>query len=193
MSGDRANELRDEALRKIGRNLVNFQRFERALKLVVVGSNIRGYASQLAKAHREKAKDTDRKPMGWLVEELFKTAYASDMPDQSAPTELNEVWMSFSFRFELDEDAIRARKRELSDLVRQRNSLIHRSLASFNPDSPESCRQLILVLDEQNDSLEPHYNSLISIIGDIREAQKDVLKRLEDQLREQAEDGGNAA
>jgi len=79
---------------KIGRNLVNFQRFERMLKLVIVQSDVRGCASKLAKAHRDRGKDTDRKPLGWLVEEFFKTFYWNGFPNDGLPDELDEVWMS---------------------------------------------------------------------------------------------------
>jgi hypothetical protein len=49
MTEDHIKELRDIAFRKIGRNLVNFQQFERALKLIIVRSDVRGYASEQAK------------------------------------------------------------------------------------------------------------------------------------------------
>jgi len=50
MPEDHTNELRDIAFRKIGRNLVNFQQLERALKFIIVRSDLRGYASEAAKS-----------------------------------------------------------------------------------------------------------------------------------------------
>ena len=193
MQGEVPSDLRDEALRKIGRNLVNFQRFERALKWVIVRSDLRGSASQLASAHRAKEEDTERKPMGWLVEELFKTVYSSDARSRDPSADGNEAWMSFSFRLELDRDSIRARKRELSSLVKERNVLIHKALASFDPESPESCQQLISMLDAQNDKLEPHYRSLVRTIDQMRALQQEALRHLEGSLDGQVEDGGDAA
>ncbi len=56
VSKDHIKELRDVAFRKIGRNLVNFQQFERSLKLIIVRSDLRGYASEAAKILRNKIK-----------------------------------------------------------------------------------------------------------------------------------------
>jgi hypothetical protein len=77
MSEDHIKELRNVAFRKIGRNLVNFQQFERALKLIIVRSDLRGYASEAAKILRDKGKDIDRKPLGWLVKNFFETLYSN--------------------------------------------------------------------------------------------------------------------
>ncbi|HEV8366909.1 MAG TPA: hypothetical protein VGQ39_03070 [Pyrinomonadaceae bacterium] len=111
MPESNANELRDIAFRKIGRNMVNFQRFERMLKLAIVQSDVRGYASKLAQVHRQKTKDTKRKPLGWLVEEFFKTLYSNELSDEGEPNELDEVWMEIFFRIDEDKDSIRNRKR----------------------------------------------------------------------------------
>jgi len=186
------NELRDVALRQIGRNLVNFQRFERMLKLVIVQSDVRGCASKLAKVHRDRAKDTDRKPLGWLLEEFFKTVYSNGSPNDGSPNELDEVWMSISVRIDSDKDSIRNRKRELSELVTERNWLIHCSLADLDLDSVESCKKLISLLDEQDDRLKPHYLSLMRLIGNIHIAQQELFKQLEAQLRESAREEGDA-
>src|SRR5688572_5365521 len=129
MPENHTNDLRDIAFRKIGRNLVNFQRFERMLKLAIVQSDVRGFASELAKVHRDRTKDTDRKPLGWLVEEFFKTIYSKDSLDDDSPNELGGVWMAIFVRIDSDKDSIRKRKRELSELVTERNWLIHSALA----------------------------------------------------------------
>jgi hypothetical protein len=180
--------LRDEALRKIGRNLVNFQRFEKALKLIIVKSDIRGYASQIAKQYADKFKDTDRKPLGWVVEEFLQSVYASSSATENTNEESREIWMSLAFRVESDGDQLRKLKSDLRGLVKDRNRLIHDSLARFEPDSDESCRALISLLDEQHDRLEPHYHSAMRMLGEVQALQRNVLEQLESQLRK---DSGN--
>jgi len=56
MFEDRIKELRDMAFRQIGRNLVNFQKLELALKFIIVRSDLRGYASEAAKVLRDRKK-----------------------------------------------------------------------------------------------------------------------------------------
>lgn len=187
------NELRDIAFRKIGRNLVNFQRFERMMTLAIVQSDVRGYASKLVQVHRQKTKDTKRKPLGWLVEEFFKTIYSNDLPDESGPDELTEEWMGIFFRINEDKDSSRNRKRELLKLVEERNWLIHTSVAELDFKSVESCEKLISQLDEQNDRLTPHYDYLMSLVGDIHEKQQELAKQLEIHLRKLLVEGSDSA
>lgn len=192
MPEDHTNELRDVALRKIARNLVNFQRFERMLKLVIVQSDVRGCASKLAKVYRDSAKNTDRKTLGWLVEEFFKTIYSNDSFNDGSPNELDEVWMSISVRVDSDRDSIRNRKRELSELVTERNWLIHSSLADLDLDSVESCKKLISLLDAQDNRLKPHYESLMRLISNVQVAQQELFKQSEAHLRESLREGEDA-
>ena len=184
MSKDHIKELRDVAFRKIGRNLVNFQQFERALKLIIVRSDLRGYASEAAKILRDKDKDIDRKPLGWLVKYFFDTLYSNHSSQDGPTQERDEAWMSVSLRIKSNKESIRHRRRQLRELVKERNLLVHRLLLDFDPESAESCEKLISLLDEQVDRLEPHYESLRGIIGNMQAAQQEILKLLEAELLE---------
>src|SRR5688572_21725052 len=100
------SELRNQALQKIGRNVVNFQRMEKALKSLIVASNVRGHASDLAELHKEKFERVDKSSMGLLVKEFLSTVYASEPPSEGPPPSNNsssDTWMSFSLRVERDE------------------------------------------------------------------------------------------
>ena len=192
MSEDHIKELQDVAFRKIGRNLVNFQKLELALKFIIVRSDLRGYASEAAKVLRDKEKVVDRKALGWLVQDFFKTVYSSHSFDDGPADERNEAWMSISLRIESNENSIRDRKRQLRELVKERNLLVHRLLINFDPDSVESCENLIQQLDEQVDRLIPHYQSLMGIIGNMQRAQHEIMKHLDVELRETARKEGDA-
>ena len=96
MSEDHIKELRDVAFRKIGRNLVNFQKLELALKFIIVRSDLRGYASEAAKILRAKEKVVDRKALGWLVQDFYKTVYSNHSSHDGPARELDDVWMSIS-------------------------------------------------------------------------------------------------
>lgn len=184
MSEDHKKELLDVAFRKIGRNLVNFQQFERALKLIIVRSDLRGYASEAAKILRDKDKDIDRKPLGWLVKNFFETLYSNPSSQDGPAQERDEAWMSISLRIKSNKESIRRRRRQLRELVKERNLLVHRLLPDFDPESAESCEKLICRLDEQVDRMQPHYESLRGIIGNMQAAQEKILKLLEAELRE---------
>ena len=183
MSKDLIKELRDVAFRKIGRNLVNFQKLELALKFIIVRSDLRGYASEAAKVLRDKEKVVDRKALGWLVQDFFKTVYSNHSCDDGPSDERDEAWMSISLRIESNENSIRDRRRQLRELVKERNLLVHRLLTNFDPNTVESCENLIQQLDEQADRLIPHYQSLMGIIENMQRAQQEIMKHLEGELR----------
>jgi len=52
---------------------------------------------------------------------------------------------------------------------------------------------MIRLPDAQVDRLEPHYQSLMGIIGDMESAQQKILKQLEAQLGGTTWEGGDAA
>ena len=192
MSEDHIKELRDVAFRKIGRNLVNFQKLELALKFIIVRSDLRAYASEAAKVLRDKEKVVDRKALGWLVQDFFQTVYSNHSCDDGPADERDEAWMSISLRLESNENSIRDRKRQLRELVKERNLLVHRLLPDFDAESAESCEKLICRLDEQVDRMEPHYESLRGIIGNMQAAQQEILKLLEAELSESVPEEGDA-
>ena len=185
MPEENPNELREIAFRKIGRNVVNLQRFERMLKLIIVGSNISGYASELAKIYQNKTEGTIYKTLGSLVKEFLNSIYSKDDPFSDAPADArNEIWMSHTFRIQSNADSISEKEGELREVVEERNLLIHHWLAEVDFASDHECQQLISRLDAQNDRLIPHYETLMRQLGDMRAAQKALLDRLLAELRE---------
>jgi len=89
----------------------SFQQFERALKLIIVRSDLRGYASKTAKILRDKDKDIDRKPLDWLVQNFFDTLYSNHSSHDGPANELDEMWISMSLRIESTKNSIRHRRR----------------------------------------------------------------------------------
>ena len=179
------SELRNHALQKIGRNVLNFQRIEKALKSLIVASNIRGHASDLAEIHRAKSEKVNRSSLGVLVKEFLSTVYANDLPTaEPSPGDdsSSEIWISFSLRVERDDQHIRAQREAWSRVVAERNALIHETLGAFDPSSDEDCRGLISSLDEQNERLLAQYELVTQMVGSVRSLQRGLLANLEDIL-----------
>jgi len=187
--------LRDQALQRIGRNVVNFQRMEKAIKSLIVAGNIRGHASDLAEIHRKRRECVDKRSMGLLVDEFLSTVYANELPSDPSPRDdpSSEIWMSFSLRVERDEQYIRSHREALSRVVDERNALIHQMLWAFDPNSDESCQGLISRLDEQNERLRPHYEWVMQMLGTLQRVQQEILAKMEDILLPTGRDSGDAA
>jgi hypothetical protein len=84
--------------------------------------------------------------------------------------------VSFSFRMELAPELVRERKKALRSVVAERNKLVHKWLASFDPNSPESCRSLCVDLDEQHTRIWPEFETLKAIVKAIREFQHEAAQ-----------------
>ncbi len=180
----------DQALRSIGRNVVLFQRMEKALKALIVASNLRGHASELAEIYRKRRKSIDRRTMGQLIDEFLTAVYADEPPNDASS---NGVWMSVGFRVEASEESVRARREALSMVVDERNALIHDMLATFDPESDESCQKLIVILDEQHGRLKPHFEYVMAMLGTLHSMQQKLREVFEAEILRSEGAGGDAA
>lgn len=176
----------DEVLRKIGRNVLNFQRMEAMLKFLISRLDLQGTANEL-KANHEKAVDiVSRQTMGNLVKGFLSTVYAEKTADEESEKDIQEAQFSFSFRIEADPQHILERKNSLEHLVKERNILIHQLLINFDQTSPKSCREMSELLDAQAERLRPEYEWLRSIIRTFREGSKAALEKLEKEFQSNA-------
>lgn len=166
--------VRTEALRKLGRNIVNFSKIEGILKYLLSVSQLEGLSTstrnQLVDNHERFPKHT----LGKLVKELHNTVLVDD--SQSEPQlDSSELGMSLSFKATYsDSDFLNAQKQALSDIVVERNKLIHQDLALLNTSSIEDYYKLISFLDEQNPRLLAHLEELGWMLTSCIEGLKDL-------------------
>ena len=73
-----ADATRNEAFRRIGRNLYIFQLIEAALKHLVVYSSFEGHPHDLTRVMAQKAKKVRKKSMGDLVQLFSDSVFKCD-------------------------------------------------------------------------------------------------------------------
>lgn len=138
----------DDALRRIGRNVVNFQKLEHALKGIVRLSR-----STNSQSHPQPdfPRDTKRLKRAGLAEvvSLFNRALYEDEPPAEPSAPVTEVRNSKTFRLELISDE-GAHRKELVALARARNRLVHTDLLAIDFSSESECQELSDWLDAQN-------------------------------------------
>ena len=145
----------DEVLRKIGRNVLHFQRMESMLKFLISRSDLQGSASEL-KANHEKSVDTvSRQTMGNLVKSFISSVYSGQRPGKEPEVEIKKPYFSFSFKVDADPKHVAKRKAALEEVVNERNALIHQMLAKFDQTSSKSCSEISGLLDAQAERLRP--------------------------------------
>ena len=169
------DDARDKALRKIGRNMVNFQKMEAMLKFLNAQQAMSGALKDIAAVVAKAKKSLARQPMGRLAEAFVRSAY-SNAENTSGQRDDKEVSVSFSFRIELTPALVVERKRALRSIVTERNKLVHTWLASFDPNSTESCQSLCVDLDEQHARIWPEFETLKAIMQSVRECQRQAAQ-----------------
>ena len=143
------NELKEIALQKIGRNVVNFQKIEGMLKFIISRNNFSAPVSKIAELMEKRKKEISRKSFGTLTSQYFKQFYSNNDHIQEAANDKNEGWISLKVKIESESSILPQEKAAFSFLVSERNRLIHQMLITFNPDSKESCATLIKELTAQ--------------------------------------------
>jgi hypothetical protein len=166
---------RDEALRKVGRNVVNFQKVETCLKYLIAVSDVQTTKDGLSAEHKRRTAKNQRLPFGHLFETFYQTIYGAT-PVAIAPSNGTHISMSTSFRVEADVATVKRQKRTLSALVAERNRLIHRDLSGFDHNSISSCRDLVAMLDEQNFRVLSQLEELATLIAEFK-AHMDALRK----------------
>jgi hypothetical protein len=166
--------VRTEALRKLGRNIVNFSKIEGILKYLLSVTQSEGLSTstrnQLVDNYERFRKDT----LGKLVRKLHDTVLVDDSQSE-AQLDSSELGMSLSFKVSYsDSDCLNAQKQALLDIVAERNKLIHQDLAPLDTSSIEDYYKLISLLDEQNPRLLAHLEELGWMLTSCIELVKDL-------------------
>ena len=180
MTISRADDLRDEAIRKVGRNVVNLQKMERALKLLIVLSDLKGPMSELKGVYEKRLADVEKLTMGHLANKAVDILYSAADTDAEIPDDVEGAWVAFGFRIKGGADRKKATKKALSSVVKERNRLVHKMLGEFDSASVESCRALIDLLDQQNERITPHFKRVMGWLRFLHECRMNLPEVLKD-------------
>ena len=159
-----------EALQKLGRYIVNFSKVEGALKYLLSVSKFDDISKESLSKNQERLR---KQSLGRLVQEFHNTVMVNDVQSESQPESSSEgISLSFNITYE-DLDFLKAQKQALSNIVAERNRLIHQDLALLDINSIEDYRKLINLLDEQNPRLLAHLSNFGWILKSFNEVFKD--------------------
>jgi hypothetical protein len=169
-------KVQDEVFRKIGRNLLIFQKIELMLKYLIDNGKVSGYLRELNENQERRASEAVKRTMGNLAGQFMETALQEHEESLQEPFEAKEPYITFSFTVRADSDFYESKRQSLKSLVEDRNNFIHHLLPRFNPDSMESCLEIEQHLDRQREKLVPEHNYLKSLIESFEEAKKAYLE-----------------
>ncbi|MDB5392329.1 MAG: hypothetical protein JWM11_7975 [Planctomycetaceae bacterium] len=182
MTDSESSDLCNEALRKIGRNMVNLQTMERALKILIAQSEWKGPDSDLRDIYEKKCEEIERRTMGQLSKQLVDLLYSAVDSNPADRNASDLPWTSFSYRLDGGDEQKFAEQRAFKLVVEERNQLVHQMLGDFDSGSVESCRTLISALDRQAERLHPQFERVTCWLTSLNDGRNAVIAVLRAEL-----------
>lgn len=173
------DKLVNDVLRKVGRNVVLFQQLEQLLKFMVSNGNLSGFANELSTLKKQQADKVSKQTMGTLVGQYIENSSPEFDNSSNEPEELDEAYLSFSFRIECDGDYYESKKEALAQLVSERNDLIHHLLPRFDTNSVDSCETLGKELDAQDEKIRLEIKNLKAMAEALNDGRKEMAHFLQ--------------
>lgn len=171
--------VRAEALRKLGRNIVNFSKIEAAFKHLLLVSQLEVTEGLISEQVFENQIRSSRHTLGMLVHK-FNKEILGDFSQAEPTMDSPRVGISSSLKVTYSNpDSLEAQKCALARIVAERNKLIHQDLAFLDTSSVEDYHQLTSLLNEQNPRLLAQLEELGKIIrsmGECWQALEDLSK-----------------
>lgn len=139
----------DEVLRRIGRNVVNFQHVEYLLKRLASMQVPTGPASDTAARMTQHVEKVGNTTMGTLAIKV-KASALSPQAEKYVPEVIEEPWIGFQFSISENAEFVDQYDRQMQALVESRNHLIHHFLPEWHRAVEGDVAGAIEYLDLQN-------------------------------------------
>jgi hypothetical protein len=192
-NGTELDDVRNEVLRKIGRNVLNLQKMEGMLKLLNGHTHISGPVEDLESIRQKQKESVSRHTMGRLVQAFVQSVYSNKADGIIESDNDGRPSMSFYFTIEGDSNLAAEREKALLSIVEERNQLIHKDLLEFRPNSLESCIEMSKQLDAQHERILPEFDLLQSILKTFQEGRLRVAEYIQsDAFRQELHSSENS-
>lgn len=167
-------KLKEEVYKKIGRNILFFQKMEMTLKYILLSCNLSGYVKDLPKILEANYKKIQKRTMGNLVKQCLEKNLTEHYEAPEAPDELDDFHISMTIAIGLDEAQFQKIKQDLESVVAERNELVHHLLSKFGSETDAVKRRLSIIqyLDKQYDDAKAKDAFLQSIVDAIQKQKK---------------------
>lgn len=170
----------NEVQRKIGRNLLLIQKIEYLLKYIVLHSKISGHPSQLNDIKKNRHEKLSKMSMGQVLSQYLDHINPLMENNQENPNyEGDSVHVSYEIDFNFSKEQFEKKENLLSDILKERNDLVHHLILDLNESSIKSCIDIENKLDEQKNRLLPELKQLQTMIQVMEKARNRFKENLE--------------
>ena len=167
-------EVKNEVMRKIGRNVLLYQQVEHVLKYLVSNGRISGDVSTIKSSHESRKSTVAKKTMGTVAGDFFAEIFGEEESFDNLPENPSTVHLSISLRIETEEKHFELRRDAIASLVADRNALIHHLMPKLNTESIESWLETDRDLDLQREKILPELEYLQTVAKQFSEMRKDL-------------------
>ncbi|WP_428380890.1 hypothetical protein [Nevskia ramosa] len=176
---DHVKSLRDEVLRRVGRNVLLFQQVEKLLKYLLSNTNVEtGLAGPTSK---QRARDDviQKLTLGKVRDQYFEAIVAE--PNESANDDYGtELIIKTSFRMSpADSDRLSDDRKKFEAMTRERNDLVHHFLDRCRLEDAASLEAALVFLDEQRERALPLHGSLKQQCETLLESRRSLVEFLQ--------------
>lgn len=160
-----AQALKDEVLRKVGRNLLLNQEIEHLLKFILGLTRIEGTLADAGRRLEARQEGLRTSSMGTLLKRFRDEFFSSPTERQDDPYSGESAlpWMKTTIRIELTSADRAALEADLALLARERNDLAHHFLSHWQPESFAGMTETSARLDRQQERIMAMKNRLQSM------------------------------
>jgi len=163
---ERLQIVQREVQRKLGRNLLRLQQYERLIKALVAEQDIAGSIGELQNIKERQIQAVAKKTLGQVVGELTGAYIAPALPEDTSqqedehPCTPNQPWVRITNRIEMKEEDFKETERKLAELVNLRNELVHHFLENYDIWTEPGCLIADAYLDGCYKQIDAHYEEL---------------------------------
>jgi hypothetical protein len=165
----------DEVLRRVGRNLIQFQQIERLLKHLLSNHKAGGTPVDFKERQQKQINTINKTMFGNLVNkygtEVLQDA-GVEVPEDEGPAD----WITFTFKISGDTEFVEAMRRDMKLMTEQRNELVHGFLSRWQPESPEKLEETLTYLDIQREKMLPMHEHLRTMASHIHETRQKFVE-----------------
>ncbi|SIQ91118.1 hypothetical protein [Marinobacterium stanieri] len=182
---DQAQAAVHEIQRKVGRNLLMFQEFERLFKVLLIESDISGPAEQLLECREMRKARVHNKTLGYVTSELAQTVYGEESVSEDEDEYPGSLYFRIRITLSGEDSLYQEKQKELhASLVEARNELVHHLFHKFD-FKPTAYKQIESYLDEQHERFLPEIDKLQRQLKAVDEARKIQSRVLSSQRYQQ--------
>lgn len=166
-----------EVQRKIGRNIILFQKLESLLKYLVANGQYCLSLIEFENHLSERQSIVNKQTMGVLVGQFVERNNPARDEYSFGPNELEVPSVLMDFRIEMDKDQYQERKELFAKLVSERNELVHHLLPKLD-SSIENAKKLEKDLDKQAEQLRTQIKDIQFEIDCLKDNQKIICDEI---------------